>query len=728
MSQLVDSTDTTRTMSRTWTFVFPQRRWCGIAYYDPDTPKEDDYDTANLFVCMQSIDRSPIQWSEGLAEVQASMFPFDADQLFVDDIRCETYRGTSKSSKCGASMLQILHRIQKEYSIPDMTLWAKDAPRLVQFYQSLGFDLIEDPRSMTESQKKQSSSASKWPGKGDTVFDNPERETVAMYLKDTSILCSQDDTPIVKLVDTHSHITGGNGDDDFDIDEVMEELYNTYVPQAVENAMHGLKRSRDSPLPWTSDSIKKMRTQSQSLLFGNPAYQGGFPLSPDISMLWNLIGRWSTSEKGDGDRELLARIKKQYEQLDGLGQFLVETAGKLEFYDRIKRNTDMVVLKQHWNHCGSKRVVFAPMYLNNMLNPPEWSSDPEQNPQYWAFQQPRPKNNFLIFVPNVTDSKLIPGATASCRHIQEGDRNYAALQMLSSFHQQGTGRTGSKAIEGLCTVARQLGLQFFYLFAAEEARGFYAKKHMLNMELCVMLYDKHLETDFANTATHTRADIQQQIYKYCTDEENWEWQPRLQDDTYEPFLDRFQQYCPGLRDTWNVHPFEPFSAYNLFIDAINETVLPRLQVSAALTDQTIDQQTSLFLVNGNALCVYNGLVMLNIPRSSIGWAYYEDKYATRQFYKYSVAVGLALADNTPFVLSLNDTAQISYFVADNQGDTQSKVRDVLDSMISWLGSYAPQVRTLTTAVKSKYLIAYGFKQTSDAQLQLQLPTPAMPMQ
>ena len=245
------------------------------------TLQEDDYDTANLFVCMQSTDQSPIQWSGGLAEgagVHVSV-P-DADQLFVDDIRCETYKGTSKSSKCGASMLQILHRIQKEYGIPDMTLWAKDAPRLVQFYQSLGFDLIEDPRSMTESQKEQSSSASKWPGKGDTVFDNPERETVAMYLKDTSILCSQDDTPIVKLVDTHSHITEGDSDDDFDIDEVMEKLYNTYVPQAVEDAMYGLKRTRDSPLPWTSDSIKKMRTQSQSLLFGNPAYQGGFPCLP----------------------------------------------------------------------------------------------------------------------------------------------------------------------------------------------------------------------------------------------------------------------------------------------------------------------------------------------------------------------------------------------------------------------------------------------------------------
>ena len=157
-------------------------------------------------------------------------------------------------------------------------------------------------------------------------------------------------------------------------------------------------------------------------------------------MLWNLIGRWSTSEKSDGDRELLARMKEQYEQLDGLGQFLVETAGSLS------STTGSIATPTWW--CSSSTGItaapnglyFAPMYLNKMLNPLEWSSDPEQNPQYWTFQQPRPKNNFLIFVPNVTDSKLIPGATASCRHIQRGRPKLCsppnALKLPPTGHRQ----------------------------------------------------------------------------------------------------------------------------------------------------------------------------------------------------------------------------------------------------------------------------------------------------
>lgn len=494
------------------------------------------------------------------------------------------------------------------------------------------------------------------------------------------------------------------------------------------------------------------------------AQEYGFRVSAELGMLWQLFARWSEG-LSDTDRDLLAHMKRKYNQLDGFGKFLVEIAGKMEFQDRTRRATDMVVLKEYHNSCGPEGVFFLPGYLDRITDLDVWDPYEELKHQFWTHSEDVGRDNFLIVVPIVSNIKynygMLPGATASCSiDVDDQSRPYADLDYLQSFQQKSSGRAGSKAISALCTVCRQLGLYSFKLGAVDSAKGFYVRQKLMTTGLCSVLFMNHLKTDFADTDIYSRSEIYKKIQQYALElageapqsfinyhnplssgfdddaldqiidgGEGDEYELRSQ---FERFQDTINDYLPeGTRGLtfWAVYPFTEYATYDWIIDLLNDEDEPKKPVVEISRN---DQKSSLYLVNGNALCSHNNIEVpgaLEVKAKALTWGYYDGDDVLVK-----VEVGVR---KRPFPLRLKRDVYIYRIVVDETA-TPMMVKQVLDAIVRWLGTYAPQAvnlcmshrKSIVRTDSKQYLLDYGFtlREEGNDEIYLPLPNPPMSMQ
>ena len=473
----------------------------------------------------------------------------------------------------------------------------------------------------------------------------------------------------------------------------------------------------------------------------------GFRVSAELAMLWDLIARWNEG-LSDADKQLLDHMTQKYTYLNAFGKFLVEITGKLQFQDRIRRSTDMVVLKQHHNSCGTEGVFFIPGYLENIIDIGfRWDTNDELPIKFWTNHESVIQDDFLIVVPIVTDVKfnhaLIPGATAACRIDEDDSKHpYVELQYLSSFQARSSGRAGEKAISALRTVCRHLGVYYFKLDAVHAAKGFYVRQKLLTMNLCSAMFFALMKYNWADINKYSRTEIHGNIERYLIN--NMDDALDGGDDSdyssvadrYEDFMDNVYEYMgkynlEGLQ-FWAVFPFSEYSTWDWFIDLLNDgTVRPK--PTSTISRQ--NEQSSLYLVNGNALCSHNNIGvpgLLEKKSKELTWGYHLGGVV---YVKVDVSTGYK---PTPFPLDPKQDVYISKLEV-TDGATSLMVRQVLDAIVLWLGTYAPKTVNLCCKdsmgiIKPQFkhhLLEYGFtqrKEGSDYEIYLPLPRPPMKSQ